>query len=202
MELAYIICISHLQKQQCNSKATTQILQVLHKYFFAMEQLLEKIKDRVGEKTSPIRTVKSLAGAIGMSEAGFYTMLKRGTTKYGTLLAIADKLNVDVSYFSDDTSQHYNYKSLSQTKSESIDDSFDIQKEIRELKQVFEEQLRAKDRQIEKLLDLLGKPEGAICLPLSTGDFKFDLNMRDYYIASLTNMLGTSYAFVGQPIVK
>ncbi len=173
-----------------------------------MGELLERIKDRVSEKDSPIRTVKGVAKAIGMSEAGFYTMLKRESAKYGTLLAIAKSLNVDISSLTGDTKNISTTNIVNSKDSEGKegDTHFGevtlerIMHDMHEMRQVFEEQLRAKDRQIERLLDLLGKPEGAIVDgPLST--VAFDA-MMDTYRSSFFGRFGLAPLFSAVSVAK
>ncbi|MCX6216548.1 hypothetical protein [Spirosoma sp.] len=153
-----------------------------------MAQLLERIKDRVAQKDSPIRTVKGVAEAIGMSEAGFYVMIKRGTSKTGTILAIAKSLNVEPSYLLDDLKND----SIPQSKILAEGDLLErIEQKVQDMKQMFEEQLRAKDRQIERLLDLLGKPEGAAEEPLSTAQIEFNKIFNEYRGIALDQTLKT-----------
>jgi hypothetical protein len=133
-----------------------------------MEDLLNKIKDRISEKNSPIKTVKGVIDAIGMSEAGFYRMVQRDTIKYGTILALAKALEVDESYFTGSTKQNL---STDEGYSFGADVLNRLRDDMHAMKQLFEEQLIAKDRQIEKLIDLLGKLEGATEGPLSPDYF-------------------------------
>ena len=145
-----------------------------------MEHLLEKIKDRVGEKSSPIKTIKGVAEAIGMSESGFYVMLKRKTTKYGTILSIAKSLEVDANYFTDTAN---NSSTTAKKVQESVPDFDRFESTLQLMKETFEEQLRAKDRQIDSLTrmleSVLGKSEGVISLPLSSNS-EFEQLMREY----------------------
>lgn len=145
-----------------------------------MDQLLDRIKERVAQRDSPLRTVKSVAETIGMSEAGFYVMLKRGTTKMGTLMAISKALAVEPSYFNDDKQNAIQTKN---TNFSDEDTSDRFERTLSEMREIFEEQLRAKDRQIDGLqrtVDvLLGKSEGVISLPLSSNS-EFEQLMREY----------------------
>lgn len=154
-----------------------------------MEKMLERIKDRLVEKDSPIKSQKALAEAIGMSEGGFYLMFKKGTMKLKTRQAIAAALNVDESYFS--RSQNYNEPN----------DNFGgdvlkkIMSDLQEMKLVFEEQLRAKDSQIaglQRMLEsVLGKFEGDILMPLlDSGNPAFDKIYREY-VAQVLSQVNT-----------
>lgn len=146
-----------------------------------MDQLLDKIKERVAQRDSPIRTVKAVAETIGMSEAGFYVMLKRGTTKKGTLLAISSALAVDPSYFSDGLQNTNTHKTTDVSDGE-LPDRFE--RALSQVKEVFEEQLRAKDRQIDNLHrmleSVLGKSEGVTDEPLSTSLSEFNELFNSY----------------------
>ena len=144
-----------------------------------MEKMLEKIKDRLVEKDSPIKSQKALAEAIGMSEGGFYLMFKKGTMKLKTRHAIMKALNVDESYFSE-------YSILNEYSDNFGSDVLKkIMSDIHEMKLVFEEQLRVKDQQIAGLQRtievLVGKFEGDAIMPLlNSGDQVFDNHMQQY----------------------
>lgn len=142
-----------------------------------MDKIMERIKDRLVEKDSPIKSLKALAEAIGMSEGGFYLMFKKGTMKLKTKEAICEVLGIDESYFSETSNNNEH------------DDSFGggvidkIAREMQSMRLSFEEQLKAKDQQIaglQKNLDsaqrmletVLGKSKGAIEGPLSPDEFK------------------------------
>jgi hypothetical protein len=148
-----------------------------------MEQMLDRIRDRIVEKDSPIKSMKALSEAIGMSEGGFYMMFRKGTMKLRTKEAICDALNVSQTYF--DNSTITNNKSDVDFGDTVLDK---IMQDMHEMRQLFEDQLKAKDRQIEKLLDLLGKLEGANWNQLFqlTGDTEMDL-MSSYKVAGFAN---------------
>ncbi|GAB3803097.1 hypothetical protein GCM10028819_32460 [Spirosoma humi] len=148
-----------------------------------MEKIMEKIKDRIGEKSSPIKSLKSLAEAIGMSEGGFYMMFKKGTMKIKTKEAICKALDVSQTYFDDDDSY------LNEPNESFGDDVLSrITKEMHEMRQVFEEELKAKNLQIaglQRMLEsVLGKSEGAISEPLSAGLSGFNALLNSYRAAA------------------
>ena len=62
-------------------------------------------------------------------------------------------------------------------------------------------QIKAKDNQIATLLELLGKPEGAIVQPLYPGMMPFEKMMRQYKEAVL-GPIRTYHFFLAQPVAK
>lgn len=140
---------------------------------------MEKIKKRIAEKDSPVKSLKALAEAIGMSEGGFYMMFKKDTMKLKTKKAICTALNVSQSYFDDSNITIYEPQ-----------DSFGndvlqrITGEMHEMRQVFEEELKAKNLQIaglQRMLEsVLGKSEGAAEMPLSTDMLVFNRLFNEY----------------------
>jgi transcriptional regulator with XRE-family HTH domain len=111
-------------------------------------------------------TQKKLCGEINITETGFKRMADNNTWKLDTLEKMATALGVPIVYFVTDDEKN------------TTQDNY-----LREILQRMEEsmnklttELSVKDRQIEKLIDLLGKLEGAILEPLSnyTGDEKTD----------------------------
>lgn len=140
-----------------------------------MEEMLNRIKDRILEKDCPIKTLKGLSEAIGMSEGGFYIMFNRGTMKVKTKEAICDALKVGRDYFDkSDTNKEVFGANLSDISLQRF------YSQLEQMKTVFEEQLKVKDKQLEAkdnqleakdnqintLLNLLGKIEGVIGRPL------------------------------------
>ncbi|GAB3550713.1 hypothetical protein [Spirosoma fluminis] len=158
-----------------------------------MDRILELVKSRIRQPDSPLKTVKAVAEAIDMSESGFYRMVERGTYKVPTLLALSKALDLKDDYFLPEASKK-------SSREHSVDTN-GIEAILSELR-ILREQLQVKDRQIEKLLDLLGKPEGAIYQPLYTGDLQFDLMVRDYTFNGLVKLLEAPSNFFAEPVAK
>jgi DNA-binding Xre family transcriptional regulator len=64
---------------------------------------LGKIKLLLAEKNI---TLRDLAGSVGMTEQGLHKLIKENSTKVDTLEKIANRLDVSVSVFFDETEAH------------------------------------------------------------------------------------------------
>lgn len=125
------------------------------------------------------RTKKSLYEHLRMTPQGFDSMMKNNSFSASRLALIASFFNVSVSEFYDDM-----------PKDSALQSSFGEQvvkkmaDDIGQLRHFFEEEIKVKNQQIaglQRMLEsVLGKFEGAIVEPLSTGDSSFDQAMQDY----------------------
>jgi DNA-binding Xre family transcriptional regulator len=166
-----------------------------------MGDMLDRIKDRIVEKDCPIKSIKALVEKIGMSEAGFYSMVKKGTTKVKTMEAICSALEVPNDYFEEGNSER------KESSSDFADNILQkIEKDMREMKQMFEDQLRAKDTQIaglQRMLEtVLGKPEGAILEPLFTEAGNFEKDIRTYAKVALAGLMPGDSFFIPFSVAK
>jgi transcriptional regulator with XRE-family HTH domain len=109
-------------------------------------------------------TQKKLCGEINITETGFKRMADNNTWKLDTLEKMSTALGVSVVYF------------IEEDEKSTTHDTYlrDILQRMEESMNKLTVELSVKDRQIEKLIDLLGKLEGAILEPLSnySGDKK------------------------------
>ena len=143
------------------------------------------------------RTKKSLYEYLKMTGQGFDAMLKNNTVSAVRLAEIAEFLQVPVSHF---------FGIGNEGQKNVIQDSFGeevvkkMADDIGELRHFFEEEIKVKNQQIaglQRTVDVLvGKSEGTIPMPISTGDRLFDENYRLYVSA-----VSEQHGIVKSPII-
>ncbi|WP_077919767.1 hypothetical protein [Spirosoma sp. 209] len=136
-------------------------------------------------------TKKSLYDHLKMTANGFDGMVKNNSITASRLAEISQFFDVPVSYF---YGEEASYTKKSDNKNSFGEEVLTrMADDLETLRKVFEDQLRAKDRQIEKLLDLLGKLEGAIEQPLLSGQMTFT-EMYKKYTAEVAQQFDLPYA--------
>ena len=122
-------------------------------------------------------TAEEAAEGLGVSKANLYLLYKKDSFDVDYVRRASTLLDLPVSYFLDESTP-------SKVEKVSKPGGFDnlMLQELREDIRLLREQLSTKDRQIEKLLDLLGKLERAIMEPLSAEAGEFDVDMCRYVI--------------------
>lgn len=139
------------------------------------------------------QTKKSLYDYLKMTGNGFDAMMKNNTFTAVRLAQIADFFEVEITELYGKTAQVQKATFGEETLQKVMQE---MKQELKqELKQEFSEQLRIKDRQIEKLIDLLGKPEGAIIEPTST-EYKHFEETMNLYVSYVSTHMGVDLSHV------
>jgi len=157
-------------------------------------------------------TNEEFSEMMGISKGNLYNLFKKDTFEVKYVRRASEILGIPISNILDYTDTVYSDQAPSQANSFGEHVITQMSKNIDEIREYFEQeiqlknkQLEAKDRQIEKLLDLLGKLEGANWNQLFqlTGDTEMDL-LSSYKVAGLTNNILPSLRdiFLPQPVTK